>query len=96
MTKLITEDFRQSVSDVMMNYLWEPNTVETRRRMTEELQHYVFKPGEKVVDRSTPELIERGQYLLMVQMADGKEITFAEYEELKNQHSESTNESLNS
>ena len=96
MTKLITEDFRQSVSDVMMNYLWEPNSSDTRRRMTEELQHTVFMKDGKVVDRSTPELIERGQYLLMVQMADGKEITFAEYEALKNQHDEPTNESLNS
>jgi hypothetical protein len=32
----------------------------------------------------------------MVQMADGKEITFAEYEALKGDNSIPTNESLNS
>lgn len=92
---IIEDNFRNMVSQVLGNYLWEPNTYDVRKRMTEELQHYVFEKDEKVVDRSTPELIDAGQYLFLVQMADGKEITFAEYEELKGGQF-NTNESLNS
>jgi hypothetical protein len=93
---IIEDNFRNKVSEVLGNYLWEPNNIDTRRRMTEELQHYAFEANEKVVDRSTPELIDAGQYLFMVQMADGREITFAEYEALKNPIGFDVNESLNS
>jgi len=93
---IVEDNFRNKVTEVMGNYLWEPNSYETRKRMTEELQHYAFEANEKVVDRTTPELIDSGQYLFMVQMADGKEITFAEYEALKKGTDLSTNESLNS